>query len=244
MKKFLCYDTEAAARGEINVDSRGMLKPTTPSAQSDWNVTDSADPAFIKNKPFGDVPGVKVFDGGNRTSVETNADGYQVFTFTGTVDMINSGDLVNIQIDTKTYENITATQTYTSSSSWEYTFDTAGLPFTVKIEGGYGMSSTVKVTILDGSYINFVVITDMSRNSQVKLSAEYINTSHNTGGLGLIFPTCGVNFLSGTQDKMHLVYNDSTTQFDTTYDTYLKSSGGKIFKLVVDDSGNLSATEV
>ena len=28
MKKFLCYDTEAAARGEINVDSRGMLKPS------------------------------------------------------------------------------------------------------------------------------------------------------------------------------------------------------------------------
>ena len=27
MKKFLCYDTEQAARGEINVDGRGMLKP-------------------------------------------------------------------------------------------------------------------------------------------------------------------------------------------------------------------------
>ena len=27
MKRFLCYDTEQAARGEINVDSRGMLKP-------------------------------------------------------------------------------------------------------------------------------------------------------------------------------------------------------------------------
>ena len=27
MKKFLCYDTEQAARGEINVDSRGMLRP-------------------------------------------------------------------------------------------------------------------------------------------------------------------------------------------------------------------------
>ena len=27
MKRFLCYDTEQAARGKINVDSRGMLKP-------------------------------------------------------------------------------------------------------------------------------------------------------------------------------------------------------------------------
>lgn len=32
MKKFLCYDTEAAARGEINVDSRAMLKPIPASS--------------------------------------------------------------------------------------------------------------------------------------------------------------------------------------------------------------------
>lgn len=33
MKKFLCYDTEQAASGKINVDNRGMLKPnsTVPS---------------------------------------------------------------------------------------------------------------------------------------------------------------------------------------------------------------------
>ena len=28
MKKFLCYDTNDAASGKINVDGRGMLKPT------------------------------------------------------------------------------------------------------------------------------------------------------------------------------------------------------------------------
>ena len=27
MKKFLCYDTNDAASGKINVDNRGMLKP-------------------------------------------------------------------------------------------------------------------------------------------------------------------------------------------------------------------------
>ena len=53
MKKFLCYDTNDAASGKINVDSRGVLKSAGSSAQPDWNVTDSADPAFIKNKPFG-----------------------------------------------------------------------------------------------------------------------------------------------------------------------------------------------
>ena len=36
MKKFLCYDTNDAASGKINVDSRGMLKPnsTVPSSNS------------------------------------------------------------------------------------------------------------------------------------------------------------------------------------------------------------------
>lgn len=46
MKKFLCYDTNDAASGKINVDSRGMLKPnsTIPSTNGATNqqlVTDS-----------------------------------------------------------------------------------------------------------------------------------------------------------------------------------------------------------
>ena len=62
MKRFLCYDTNDAASGKIDVDSRGMLKSTGSSAQADWNVTDSNDPAFIKNKPFGEVLGVEIFN--------------------------------------------------------------------------------------------------------------------------------------------------------------------------------------
>ena len=46
MKKFLCYDTNDAASGKINVDNRGILKPnsTVPSGSApyqqlvtDWN---------------------------------------------------------------------------------------------------------------------------------------------------------------------------------------------------------------
>ena len=44
MKKFLCYDTNDAASGKINVDSRGMLKPnsTVPSGSTPYQqlVTD------------------------------------------------------------------------------------------------------------------------------------------------------------------------------------------------------------
>ena len=44
MKKFLCYDTNDAASGKINVDNRGMLKPnsTVPSGSTSYQqlVTD------------------------------------------------------------------------------------------------------------------------------------------------------------------------------------------------------------
>ena len=49
MRKFLCYDTNDAASGKINVDSRGMLKP---GVQSDWNQNDDTQPDYVKNRPF------------------------------------------------------------------------------------------------------------------------------------------------------------------------------------------------
>ena len=49
MRKFLCYDTNDAASGKINVDSRGMLKPVV---QSDWNQNDDTQPDYVKNRPF------------------------------------------------------------------------------------------------------------------------------------------------------------------------------------------------
>ena len=52
MRKFLCYDTNDAASGKIDVDSRGMLKSTGSSAQADWNQNDETAADFVKNRPF------------------------------------------------------------------------------------------------------------------------------------------------------------------------------------------------
>ena len=82
MKKFLCYDTNDAASGKINVSANGVLKPvdselsdtsTNPvqnkvikSAldalseeivnlpQPDWNQNDDTQPDYVKNRPFYD----------------------------------------------------------------------------------------------------------------------------------------------------------------------------------------------
>lgn len=60
MKKFLCYDTNDAASGKINVDNRGVLKPnsTVPStngAPYQQLVTDGDGNVKWEDKPFGDV---------------------------------------------------------------------------------------------------------------------------------------------------------------------------------------------
>ena len=242
MSKVPCGGFELDESLALNNGKLG-LAPGAGGSQADWNVTDSADPAFIKNKPFGDVPGVEVFSKFSADTTETNDDGNEVFTFTSSSIIDANITLVNIKIGNKTYENIAAIMSYTSGTTWEYTFNTTGLPFTVKAESGYGTNSTVKVTSLDGSYINSITITDMKRNSQVKLSAKYINTTNQHNGLGSIFPICS----GAPHDKVHLVYDSSKDVYKPTYDVYLKSSSNgssKIFKLTVDDSGSLTATEV
>ena len=76
MKKFLCYDTNDAASGKINVDNRGMLKPnsTVPSGGTPYQqlVTDGTGKtmwedrlAYEKSRvivPFGEAQLVKVAD--------------------------------------------------------------------------------------------------------------------------------------------------------------------------------------
>ena len=174
MKKFLCYDTNDVANGKIDVDSRGVLKSAGSSAQADWNVTDSADPAFIKNKPFGVVPGVEVFSG-TPSNVGTDEDGNQVFTFvSSSICEMDSSPLTSIGIGQKTYENIPTTTTWNGSTRWTVTFDTTGLPFTMVLNSGHSGGTTVVVTSLDGSYIGYISIKNMKLNREVKIDKKYL----------------------------------------------------------------------
>ena len=67
MKKFLCYDTNDAASGKINVDNRGMLKPnsTVPSGSAPYQqlVTDGTGTAKWEDRLAYDDSKV-VVDGG------------------------------------------------------------------------------------------------------------------------------------------------------------------------------------
>lgn len=212
--------------------------PKQDQVQADWNVTDSTSQAFIKNKPFGDVPGVQVFSSYSPSNTGNDDDGNQVFTFTSDNNCEIIGRLTNITIGGKTYENIPTNTTQDSSSAWTITFDTTGLPFTVALNSSYNEGTSVVVTSLDGSYIRYIIIKDMGQKEKVKLSSEYLNMEE----LARIFPAC--SSMSRVEDKTHLVYQYSNKTFIPTFDVYLKSSSNKIFRLNVDDSGAISAIEV
>ena len=243
MSKVPCGGFELDESLALN-DGKLGLAPGAGGSQADWNVTDSADPAFIKNKPFGDVAGVQVFSSYSSSSPGTDEEGNQVFTFTDRDKCEITGRLASIKIGQKTYENIPATTSWDSGSTWTVTFDTTGLPFTVVLNSGNSGGTTVTVTSLDGSYISRIVIKDMGRTEKIKLKTEYIDTSITPSGLGYIFPTCGN--LQTAKDKTHLNYDNYQKKFVPSFDMYLSSSSssGKIFKINVDDSGNLTATEV
>lgn len=242
MSKVPCGGFELDESLALN-DGKLGLAPGAGGSQADWNVTDITDPAFIKNKPFGDVPGVNVFSSYSPSKVETNSEGHKVFTFTSSNYMTIKGPVI-FTIGSQKYENIAVTKSDLSYVVTKYMFDTTGLPVIVEATADSSANeSVVTVTLLnDGDYASYIIITDMGSNNTIPLSSKYIDTSITPSGLGYIFPTC--SSLQIVKDKEHLIFQASTNTYIPSFDMYLTSNTGKIFQINVDDSGNLSAIQV
>ena len=100
MKKFLCYDTNDAASGKINVDNRGMLRP---GVQSDWNQNDETAADYVKNRPFytGDPVETVVVEESTVTFIEV--DGLYMADFSSTFEA-TVGETYKVSWDGATYE--------------------------------------------------------------------------------------------------------------------------------------------
>ena len=109
MKKFLCYDTNDAASGKINVDSRGMLKPnsTVPSGSTPYQqlVTDGDGNAKWEDRlAYETVGEVKHLD--EKTLAFSDASGNRKSSsFTETL-AISAGDTVTVTWDGTPYNCI------------------------------------------------------------------------------------------------------------------------------------------
>lgn len=95
----------------VNIDANGVIS-TSPSAQADWDETDSTDPAYIVNKPFGYVAG-------DVTIIEQASYGGSSVTYEGT---INSTRYAAV-------DEVTATEDITNNTEYKITVD--GTAYTV-----------------------------------------------------------------------------------------------------------------
>ena len=202
--------------------------------QSDWNVTDSADPAFIKNRPFGQNRGKKIVHEYYTESSNQNENGDYVFTITSSNDysLATSSDdsskaYADVTINNVTYENVEVNvQEYSSSSA--YTFATDELPFSLSIavyDGG--ASSTITLTY-GQSYFEKLIIFDRNCGWDSKMDLEYL----------------GVSRYGGISDKRHLNYSTVNNRWEASYDLYTMGSDSHVYKINVDAEGNLSTTKV
>ena len=182
MRKFLCYDTNDAASGKIDVDSRGMLKSTGSSAQADWNVTDSNDPAFIKNKPFGMEKGAVIR---SVSGLSWSSYNYQQYSYRTSTDIrntfaplsqITNTEAIRVEVDGVVYGNLTIEQDYTGVS-----FDTKiysdDCPIYIQSSLGTSSPSYSQVMIYSKSLdVDSVKVIDLDGEGGIvkKIDAQYL----------------------------------------------------------------------
>ena len=246
-KRFLKYETEDVQNGTLpNISSDGVFKSAGggSSVQTDWNQTDETQPDYIKNKPFGTLYGKEIVNVIiPLPSTSQDSDGNYLFpdnelpihedpSFVGPVDITLNG---------KSYENI---QVHSSSSSnvTDYIFETDGLPFSLTIAFYEGDRRSYMDIKYSNSYVGDVIIYDKGKPYDKPLPTRYLDIDYLSENY---FPVC--NNLSDILKGQTLVYDANYKKFTPSYDVYLRSSTSgsmKTFKLTVDDSGTLSATEV
>ena len=108
MKKFLCYDTNDAASGKINVDSRGMLKPnsTVPSGSTPYQqlVTDGNGNTVWEDRLAYDAAEEQViFSQEDIAFTEYNG---LYNSVSMPITAINAGEKLCVDFDGKTYDCI------------------------------------------------------------------------------------------------------------------------------------------
>ena len=184
MRKFLCYDTNDAASGKIDVDSRGMLKSTGSSAQADWNVTNSADPAFIKNKPFGMEKGA-VIRSVSGSSLRWSSYNYQQYSYRTSTDIrntfaplsqITNTEAIRVEVDGVVYGNLTIEQD-NNGVSFNTIIYSDDCPIYIQSSLGTSSPSYSQVYIYSKSFdVDSVKVIDLDGEGGIvkKIDAQYL----------------------------------------------------------------------
>ena len=219
--------------------SAGGGDVTTP----DWNQTDATASDYIKNRPFGIEYGKEVVNEYNLNSTGQDSDGNYIFS-RELSNPDNVRDLrgpFNIDLDGTTYENVQF-DISEGNAMRTYIFQTDGLPFSLNIQWYESYPTVLHLTYSDNDYIGQIQIYDKGSQIIKPLDSKYLDIDYLSKSY---FPLCETQSYP-MEGGESIVYNSERKRFEPSYDVILKSStssSNKKFKLTVDDSGTITATE-
>lgn len=219
--------------------SAGGGDVTTP----DWNQTDATASDYIKNRPFGIEYGKEVVSEYSLNSTSQDSDGNYIFS-RELSNPDNVSDLrgpFNIELDGVTYENVQVVISE-GNAMRTYIFQTDGLPFSLSISWYESYPSNLQLTYSGNDYIGLIQIYDKGLPVIKPLDSKYLDIDYLSKNYFPLCPTQSYPMEGGES----IVYNSERKRFEPSYDVILKSStssSNKKFKLTVDDSGTITATE-
>ena len=221
MKKFLCYDTNDVANGKIDVDSRGMLKPnsTVPSTN-------------------GAVNQQLVTDGNGNTKWEDRLaydDSKLVIDFGGGPQYVKVADEVPSWASIDTPIKIWANTGYNGTENPERYTDLGNGSF--MIEDGQAVIIMTDNFVIDGT-------------DDAVFREKGVYFAHHPDGIYI------TGIASADSDTPEITWDGNIETIKTIDPKYIPSElneiilpsstsgSSKKFKITVDDSGTISATEV
>ena len=219
--------------------SAGGGDVTTP----DWNQTDATASDYIKNRPFGIEYGKEVVNEYSLNSTSQDSDGNYIFS-RELSNPDNVSDLrgpFNIELDGVTYENVQVVISE-GNAMRTYIFQTDGWPFSLSISWYESYPSNLQLTYSGNDYIGLIQIYDKGLQVIKLLDSKYLDIKYLSEYCFPLCPTKSYPMEGGES----IVYNSERKRFEPSYDVILKSStssSNKKFKLTVDDSGTITATE-
>ena len=220
MKKFLCYDTNDAASGRVNVDSRGVLRPnsTVPSTNGtpyQQLVTDSKGGVKWEDRLAYDDSKLVINTGGSTQYVKV-------------ADEVPSWASIDTPIEiwaNTGYNGTENPESYTALGNGSF-----------MIEDGQAIIITTDNFVIDGTDVVF--------------REKGVYFAHHPDGIYI------TGIASADSDTPEITWDGNIETIKTIDSKYIPSElnevilpsstsgSSKKFKITIDDSGTISATEV
>lgn len=247
MKRFLKYDTEIVKKENSPVDKSGVIKENIGGrgVQSNWSQLEESEPDFIKNKPFGLVKGRHLIDK-NWLSL-TFSNNVATATLNCTFNISNNHPVrVKIQISTGedpiVYDDVPCVKDgYNPElAAYMYIIGGDGYPFTIT-----NTQLTLDTTVFtaENGMIARLEVLDMSSVETVKIDSSYIPIDYIMNNIPSNYVHLKSNPTSANDNNI-LVYDNGLQSFVCRTYLTIESPSGKKFKLVANDSGELSTEEI